>query len=100
MNQGFSVYLCAKLASFYECAGQVTKLGSLECKGSISIINIVSPSGGDFSDSVINSIFGIVQMFWGLDKKLVQQKYFLLINISVSYSKYITIDKFYTKEYS
>lgn len=45
-------------------------------------------------------MFGIVQVFWGLDKKFVQCKYFFLINILFSYSKYIMMfDKWYEKEY-
>ena len=97
-DQGFPAYLGAKLASFYERAGQVTALGSPERKGSVSIVGAVSPPGGDFSDPVTSSTLGIVQVFWGLDKKLAQRKHFPSINTSVSYSKYTTIlDKFYQK---
>ena len=98
-DQGFPAYLGAKLASFYERAGQVTALGSPERKGSVSIVGAVSPPGGDFSDPVTSSTLGIVQVFWGLDKKLAQRKHFPSINTSVSYSKYTNIlDKFYQKE--
>jgi V-type H+-transporting ATPase subunit A len=31
----------------------------------------------------------IVQVFWGLDKKLAQRKHFPSVNWSVSYSKYL-----------
>lgn len=34
---------------------------------------------------------GIVQVFWGLDKKLAQRKHFPSVNWNVSYSKYIKI---------
>ena len=98
-DQGFPAYLGAKLASFYERAGNVVALGSPERKGSVSIVGAVSPPGGDFSDPVTSSTLGIVQVFWGLDKKLAQRKHFPSINTSVSYSKYTTIlDKFYEKE--
>lgn len=98
-DQGFPAYLGAKLASFYERAGQVTALGSPERKGSVSIVGAVSPPGGDFSDPVTSSTLGIVQVFWGLDKKLAQRKHFPSINTSVSYSKYTNIlDKYYQKE--
>jgi vacuolar-type H+-ATPase catalytic subunit A/Vma1 len=97
-DQGFPAYLGAKLASFYERAGQVTTLGSPERQGSVSIVGAVSPPGGDFSDPVTSSTLGIVQVFWGLDKKLAQRKHFPSINTSVSYSKYTTIlDKYYEK---
>ncbi|KAI9758445.1 MAG: H(+)-transporting V1 sector ATPase subunit A [Chaenotheca gracillima] len=99
-DQGFPAYLGAKLASFYERAGKVTALGSPDRNGSVSIVGAVSPPGGDFSDPVTSSTLGIVQVFWGLDKKLAQRKHFPSINTSASYSKYTTIlDKYYQQDY-
>lgn len=99
-DQGFPAYLGAKLASFYERAGAVKALGSPERNGSVSIVGAVSPPGGDFSDPVTSSTLGIVQVFWGLDKKLAQRKHFPSINTSMSYSKYTNIlDKFYEKDH-
>ena len=63
----------------------------------MSIVGAVSPPGGDFSDPVttatLGEIFlvyvnfhfidlGIVQVFWGLDKKLAQRKHFPSVNWS------------------
>jgi V-type H+-transporting ATPase subunit A len=99
-DQGFPAYLSAKLASFYERAGRVQTLGSPERQGSVSIVGAVSPPGGDFSDPVTSSTLSIVQVFWGLDKKLAQRKHFPSINTSLSYSKYTMIlDKWYEKDY-
>ncbi|KAF4212098.1 hypothetical protein CNMCM6805_002328 [Aspergillus fumigatiaffinis] len=99
-DQGFPAYLGAKLASFYERAGKSIALGSPERNGSVSIVGAVSPPGGDFSDPVTSSTLGIVQVFWGLDKKLAQRKHFPSINTSISYSKYTAIlDKFYEKHH-
>ncbi|KXX77217.1 V-type proton ATPase catalytic subunit A [Madurella mycetomatis] len=99
-DQGFPAYLSAKLASFYERAGKVQTLGSPAREGSVSIVGAVSPPGGDFSDPVTSATLGIVQVFWGLDKKLAQRKHFPSINTSLSYSKYTMIlDKWYEKEY-
>ncbi|CAM1508217.1 Fc.00g050650.m01.CDS01 [Cosmosporella sp. VM-42] len=99
-DQGFPAYLGAKLASFYERAGKVQTIGSPERQGSVSIVGAVSPPGGDFSDPVTTSTLGIVQVFWGLDKKLAQRKHFPSINTSVSYSKYTSVlDKYYEKDY-
>ena len=99
-DQGFPAYLGTKLASFYERAGQVSALGSPERIGSVSIVGAVSPPGGDFSDPVTSSTLNIVQVFWGLDKKLAQRKHFPSINTSASYTKYTTIlDKFYEKDH-
>lgn len=97
-DQGFPAYLGAKLASFYERAGRVTALGSPERKGSVSIVGAVSPPGGDFSDPVTSATLGIVQVFWGLDKKLAQRKHFPSVNTSMSYSKYTgPLDKYYAQ---
>ncbi|KXT16973.1 hypothetical protein AC579_7407 [Pseudocercospora musae] len=97
-DQGFPAYLGAKLASFYERAGKVISLGSPDRNGSISIVGAVSPPGGDFSDPVTTSTLGIVQVFWGLDKKLAQRKHFPSINTSQSYSKYTTaLQKYYSE---
>lgn len=53
--------------------------------------NSVSPPGGDFSDPVTSATLGIVQVFWGLDKKLAQRKHFPSVNWSLSYSKYTKV---------
>jgi V-type H+-transporting ATPase subunit A len=99
-DQGFPAYLSSKLATFYERAGKVQTLGSPERKGSVSIFGAVSPPGGDFSDPVTTSTLGIVQVFWGLDKKLAQRKNFPSVNTSISYSKYTNmLDKSYEKDY-
>ncbi|KAL1852779.1 hypothetical protein VTK73DRAFT_9161 [Phialemonium thermophilum] len=99
-DQGFPAYLSAKLASFYERAGKVQALGSPARDGSVSIVGAVSPPGGDFSDPVTAATLSIVQVFWGLDKKLAQRKHFPSVNTSISYSKYTAIlDKWYEKEY-
>merc|ERR1712000_197539 len=99
-DQGFPAYLSAKLASFYERAGNAIALGSPERKGSVSIVGAVSPPGGDFSDPVTSSTLGIVQVFWGLDKKLAQRKHFPSINTALSYSKYSSVlDDFYKKDH-
>ncbi|KAF2279898.1 V-type ATPase [Westerdykella ornata] len=97
-DQGFPAYLGAKLASFYERAGAVTALGSPERHGSVSIVGAVSPPGGDFSDPVTTSTLGIVQVFWGLDKKLAQRKHFPSVNTSMSYTKYAAVlEKYYAE---
>ena len=56
-----------------------------------SLIFSVSPPGGDFSDPVTSATLGIVQVFWGLDKKLAQRKHFPSVNWSLSYSKYMKV---------
>lgn len=60
----------------------------------------VSPPGGDFSDPVTSATLGIVQVFWGLEKKLAQRKHFPAINWLISYSKYTrALEEFYDKNF-
>ena len=87
-DAGFPAYLGAKLAQFYERAGLVSCLGSPNREGSISIVGAVSPPGGDFADPVTSATLSIVQVFWGLDKKLAQRKHFPSVNWNISFSNY------------
>src|SRR5204863_7034129 len=97
-DSGYPAYLSARLASFYERAGRVKCIGNPEREGSVTIVGAVSPPGGHFSDPVTSATLGIVQVFWGLDKKLAQRKHFPSINTSDSYSKYTNgMDKYYAK---
>ncbi|KAI8341651.1 V-type proton ATPase catalytic subunit A [Chlamydoabsidia padenii] len=90
-DSGYPAYLGARLASFYERAGKATCLGNPSRDGSVTVVGAVSPPGGDFSDPVTASTLGIVQVFWGLDKKLAQRKHFPSVNWSLSYSKYMKV---------
>jgi len=90
-ESGYPAYLGARLASFYERAGKVVCLGNPSRKGSVTIVGAVSPPGGDFSDPVTAATLSIVQVFWGLDKKLAQRKHFPSVNWLQSYSKYLKI---------
>jgi V-type H+-transporting ATPase subunit A len=95
-DSGYPAYLGARLASFYERAGRVACMGSPAREGSVTIVGAVSPPGGDFSDPVTAATLGIVQVFWGLDKKLAQRKHFPSVNWLISYSKYTAaLEPFY-----
>ncbi|KAL8242784.1 hypothetical protein R6Q59_013086 [Mikania micrantha] len=97
-DSGYPAYLAARLASFYERAGKVKCLGGPERNGSVTIVGAVSPPGGDFSDPVTSATLSIVQVFWGLDKKLAQRKHFPSVNWLISYSKYSSaLESFYEK---
>ncbi|XP_057968606.1 V-type proton ATPase catalytic subunit A [Malania oleifera] len=97
-DSGYPAYLAARLASFYERAGKVKCLGGPERNGSVTIVGAVSPPGGDFSDPVTSATLSIVQVFWGLDKKLAQRKHFPSVNWLISYSKYSTaLESFYER---
>jgi len=90
-DSGYPAYLGSRLAQFYERAGKVHCLGEPDRTGSVTIVGAVSPPGGDFSDPVTSATLGIVQVFWGLDKKLAQRKHFPSVNWNVSYSKYMKV---------
>merc|ERR1712054_691830 len=87
-DSGYPAYLAARLASFYERAGKVVCLGLPEREGAITVVGAVSPPGGDMSEPVTVSTLNIVQVFWGLDKKLAQRKHFPSVNWLSSYSNY------------
>jgi V-type H+-transporting ATPase subunit A len=87
-DAGYPAYLGARLAAFYERAGRAKLLGSPNREGSVTVVGAVSPPGGDFSDPVTAATLSIVQVFWGLDKKLAQRKHFPSLNWLQSYSKY------------
>merc|ERR1719264_1390995 len=42
-------------------------------------------------DPVTSATLSIVQVFWGLDKKLAQRKHFPSVNWNISFSKYIRV---------
>mmetsp|Transcript_64432 Transcript_64432/g.153729 ORF Transcript_64432/g.153729 Transcript_64432/m.153729 type:complete len:606 (+) Transcript_64432:114-1931(+) len=98
-DAGYPAYLGARLASFYERAGRVQCLGSPAREGSITIVGAVSPPGGDFTDPVTSATLSIVQVFWGLDKKLAQRKHFPSVNWNISFSKYTRILEPYFEKY-
>jgi len=90
-DSGYPAYLGARLAAFYERAGRVSCLGSPSREGTVTVVGAVSPPGGDFSDPVTSATLSIVQVFWGLDKKLAQRKHFPSLNWLVSYTKYMNV---------
>merc|ERR1712186_164882 len=99
-DAGYPAYLGARLAPFYERSGRVQCIGNPEREGSVSIVGAVSPPGGDFSDPVTSATLGIVQVFWGLDKKLAQRKHFPSVNWLQSYSKYLrALEEHYDANY-
>merc|ERR1712113_1084466 len=98
-DAGYPAYLGARLASFYERSGKVQCLGNPAREGSITIVGAVSPPGGDFTDPVTSATLSIVQVFWGLDKKLAQRKHFPSVNWNQSFSKYIRVLEPYFEKY-
>jgi len=98
-DAGYPAYLGARLAAFYERSGRVQCLGNPSREGSVTIVGAVSPPGGDFTDPVTSATLSIVQVFWGLDKKLAQRKHFPSVNWNISFSKYIRVLEPYFEKY-
>jgi len=95
-DSGYPAYRGARLAAFYERSGRVVCCGSPAREDTITIVGAVSPPGGDFTDPVTSATLSIVQVFWGLDKKLAQRKHFPSVNWNISFSKYIrTLEPFF-----
>ncbi|CAM9397182.1 unnamed protein product, partial [Sphacelaria rigidula] len=90
-DSGYPAYLGARLAAFYERAGRASCIGSPGREGTVTVVGAVSPPGGDFSDPVTAATLSIVQVFWGLDKKLAQRKHFPSVNWLISYTKYMRV---------
>lgn len=99
-DSGYPAYLGARLAAFYERAGRVQCLGKHQREGTVTIVGAVSPPGGDFSDPVTAATLSIVQVFWGLDKKLAQRKHFPSVNWLISYTNYARVlDPYFNDTY-
>jgi len=88
-EEGYPAYLGSRLSQYYERAGRAKPLGKPERNGSITVINAVSPPGGDFSEPVTQSSLRLSGAFWALDKALAQQRHFPSINWKQSYSLYV-----------
>jgi len=62
-EEGYPAYLASRLAGYYERSGNVIPLGSPERTGSISVINAISPPGGDFSEPVTQAGLRLLAVF-------------------------------------
>ena len=87
-DEGYPAYLSSRLAEFYERAGIVKVLGSVDKTGSVSAIGAVSPPGGDLSEPVSQATLRIVKVFWGLSAQLAYKRHFPAIAWLISYSLY------------
>ena len=86
-EEGYPAYLAARLAEFYERAGNVETLSGNH--GSVSVVGAVSPPGGDFSEPVTQNTKRFIRCFWALDKSLASARHFPSINWLDSYSEYL-----------
>lgn len=87
-EEGYPAYLGSRLAQYYERAGWAESIGTPSRRGSITVVNAVSPAGGDFSEPVTQASLRMSGAFWALDKGLAQQRHFPAINWRQSYTLY------------
>jgi V/A-type H+-transporting ATPase subunit A len=91
---GYPAYLGSRLAGYCERAGQVETLGSLNSpdsffrRGSVTLVNVFSPEGGDFSEPVTQAGLSPAGACWRLDAGLAQARRFPAIDLDGSYSFY------------
>ena len=85
-EEGFPAYLPTRLASFYERAGRIISLNGQE--GSVSVIDAVSPPGGDFSEPVTQHTKRFIRCFWALNRELANARHYPAIGWIDSYSEY------------
>ncbi len=88
-EEGYPSYLASRLAEFYERAGRVKTLGSLDRIGSVTLVGAVSPSGADFTEPVTTHTIRFIKTFWGLDTRLAYSRHYPAINWMSSYSGYL-----------
>jgi V/A-type H+-transporting ATPase subunit A len=86
-EEGFPAYLSARLAEFYERAGQVETAGGRQ--GSVTVVGAVSPPGGDFSEPVTQHTTRFTRCFWALDQELAYSRHYPAVNWLESYSQYV-----------
>jgi V/A-type H+-transporting ATPase subunit A len=97
-EEGYPAYLATRLAAFYERAGRVICLGSVERTGSVTVVGAVSPPGGDFSEPITQNTLRVVGTFWALDTNLAYRRHFPSVNWIKSYSLYLdSIAEWYSK---
>ncbi|MGI6251969.1 MAG: V-type ATP synthase subunit A [Aminivibrio sp.] len=87
-EEGYPAYLGSRLAQYYERAGRAQVLGAPSRSGSITVVNAVSPAGGDFSEPVTQASLRMSGAFWALDRNLAQQRHFPAVNWRQSYTLY------------
>ena len=87
-EEGFPAYLPSRLAEFYERAGAVQCLGSVEREGSVTVVGAVSPPGADFSEPVTQYSMRLAGVFWALDTDLARRRHFPAIHWTRSYTLY------------
>lgn len=89
-EEGYPPYLAQRMGAFFERSGVVKVSGTNDIIGSITMVNSVSPPGGDFSEPVTQTAMRFAGTLWALDKNLANMRHFPSIDWNKSYSLYKT----------
>jgi V/A-type H+-transporting ATPase subunit A len=87
-EEGYPTYLASRLGKIFERAGRVRALGRPERTGALTLINAISPPGGDFSEPVTQAALRVAGALWGLEAALAHQRQFPAVDWETSYSLY------------
>jgi V/A-type H+-transporting ATPase subunit A len=88
-EKGFPAYIASRIAKFYERASRVEPQGAPKREGSVTIIGMVSPAGGDFSEPITQASMQYTKGLWALDPTLAYRRHFPAISWTISYSRYV-----------
>jgi V/A-type H+/Na+-transporting ATPase subunit A len=84
-EEGYPASLASALAAFYERAGRVLTSGERE--GSVTIIGVVSPAGGDMTEPVTTYTQRFVRSLWTLDRELAYARHYPAVSWSGSFCR-------------
>ena len=85
-EEGYPTSLGNRLGKLFERAGRAQALGSAKREGAVTLINALSPPGGDFSEPVTQAALRVAGALWALDASLAHQRQFPAVDWETSYS--------------
>ncbi len=85
-EEGYPTSLGNRLGKLFERAGRAQALGAGKREGAVTLINALSPPGGDFSEPVTQAALRVAGALWALDASLAHQRQFPAVDWETSYS--------------
>jgi len=85
-EEGYPTSLGNRLGKLFERAGRAQALGAGGREGAVTLINALSPPGGDFSEPVTQAALRVAGALWALDASLAHQRQFPAVDWETSYS--------------
>jgi V/A-type H+-transporting ATPase subunit A len=85
-EEGYPTSLGNRLGKLFERAGRAQVLGAGTREVAVTMINALSPPGGDFSEPVTQAALRVAGALWALDASLAHQRQFPAVDWETSYS--------------